>query len=269
MIKGASLPMYNLPEMQGANEAFLHALHERIIEHGLETCDAETDECPWLRSDGISPETLFTQICGYPLFKHFRGQGAVLATPCYAIEGCDGPYHRAFFMVRADESAQRLEDFRDRIFGCNSLDSNSGMNLPRLSLAQTADRQLLFRAVVLTGSHVQSLAQLVDGTIDLCSVDCVTWGFVARFEPELAKRVRVLAPTASSPSLPFVTSAARPPDEIHALRAALDDFFADPGTAEIRAAMALTKIEHLPDSAYEILARYEQEAAERGYPEIR
>jgi ABC-type phosphate/phosphonate transport system substrate-binding protein len=269
MIKGASLPMYNLPEMQGANEAFLHALNERIIERGLEACDAGTGEGPWLRPDGIGPETLFTQICGYPLFKHFRGRGVVLATPCYAIEGCDGPSHRAFFMVRVDESAQRLEDFRDRIFGCNSLGSNSGMNLPRLSLARIADRRPLFRAVVLTGSHVQSLAQLVDGKIDLCSVDCVTWGFVARFRPELAKRVRVLAPTASSPSLPFVTSAARLPDEIHALRAALDDFFADPGTAAIRATLTITKIEYLPDSAYAILASYEKEAAALGYPEIR
>ena len=52
-----------------------------------------------------------------------------------------GSTHRAFFMVRVDDPAERLDDLRGRIFGCNSLLSNSGRNLPRLSLARTVGRK--------------------------------------------------------------------------------------------------------------------------------
>ena len=269
MIQRASLPMYNLPGMQEANRAFWHAVRARIVARGLDAGDVELDAARRPVPDGIGPEVLFTQICGYPLFKHFRGQGIVLATPCYAMPGCQGPNHSAFFMVRADDPARHLEDFRGRVFGCNSLKSNSGMNLPRVSLAKIAGGKPLFSAVVMTDGHVQSLDRLIAGTIDLCSIDSVTWGFVERFRPDLARQVRVLEGTVPSPSLPFATAATTPPDQVVMLRSALDDVFADPGTAEIRAALALTGIAHLPDSAYATLAGYEEGAAALGYPEIR
>lgn len=126
------------------------------------------------RFHGIGPEVVFTQICGYPLFKRYRDQGRMLASPCYDFPGCDGPTHRAYFMVRADDAARSLEEMRGRIFGCNSLLSNSGMNLPRLSLAQIAGGKP-FSSVVMTGGLIPSLDRLIDRTIDACSIDNVTW----------------------------------------------------------------------------------------------
>src|SRR5438128_3384785 len=98
----ATLPMYCLPEMEVANSAFLTALQRRLRARGI---------------DADGPGILFTQICGYPLFKHYRDQYRMLATPHYAVPGCVGSSHRAFFMVRADDPAKRLEDLRGRIFG--------------------------------------------------------------------------------------------------------------------------------------------------------
>jgi len=95
--------------------------------------------------EGIGPDVLFTQMCGYPLYKVFRDQGTVLATPSFAFAGCEGPNHCAFFMVRAKGPAERLEDLRGRVFGCNSRLSNSGMNLPRLTLARIAEGRPLKR----------------------------------------------------------------------------------------------------------------------------
>src|ERR1700691_333517 len=101
----------------------------------------------------------------------------MLATPHYALPGSAGSTPRAFFMVRADDSDECLEDLRRRIFACNSLLSNSGMNLPRLSLARIAGGKPFFSSVVMTGGHVASLERLDDGRIDICSIDNVTWGF--------------------------------------------------------------------------------------------
>lgn len=267
-MRTASLPMYFLPEMAEANAAFWTELHARLVRKGIDTSDLSFDHSRRPVPDGIGPEILFSQICGYPLFKAFRKQGRMLASPCYDFPGCEGPHHRAFFMVRADDPGQRLEDFRGRVFGCNSLLSNSGMNLPRLSLAKIAGGKPFFASVVMTGGHMPSLDKLRDGSIDLCSIDNVTWGFLKKYRPAAAAAFRVLAETVDSPSLPFVTSSTTSDRDASLIADALFELFSDPATVGIRDALQLPAIA-VPDvAAYERLARYEQEAVELDYPEL-
>ena len=131
-------------------------------------------------------------------------------------------------MVRSYDEAKSLQDLRGRIFGCNCLLSNSGMNLPRLSLARIAGGKPFFSSVVMTGGHVASLDRLLDRIIDVCSIDNVTWGFFHKFRPDAAARFRVLDETVSSPSLPFVTSVAASDAD------ALFDIFTDPRTTQLK-----------------------------------
>lgn len=260
------LPMYALPEMEEANAAFLTALAQRLCIGGVDTEGVRPDHSDHVDLEGAPP--LFTQICGYPLFKHYRSQYRMLATPHYAMPGCVGSHHRAFFMVRADDPATSLEGLRGRVFGCNSVLSNSGMNLPRLSLARLAGGKSFFSSVVMTGAHVESLERLGQGSIDLCSVDCVTWGFFRKFRPLAAQRYRILAETVSSPSLPFVTSAQTPEADAAGIAEALHDMMNDPELVYIRESLAITGLS-VPDiAAYERLAQYEQEAIALGFPEI-
>jgi ABC-type phosphate/phosphonate transport system substrate-binding protein len=264
----ASLPMYSLPEMADANAAFWGALRSRLSQKGIDTSEIAFDRDRRPVPDGVGPEVFFTQICGYPLFKRFRSQGRMLASPCYSFPGCDGPTHRAYFMVRSDDGARGLEDLRGRVFGCNSLLSNSGMNLPRLSLARIAAGKPFFSSVVMTGGHAASLDRLLADAIDVCSIDNVTWGFLQKFRPDLAMRFRVLDETVSSPTLPFVTSSTTSDAEAAIIVDALNDLFGDPETASLRLALELSGIA-VPDvPAYEQLAAYEKMAAEMGYPEI-
>lgn len=261
--------MYVLPEMEGANSAFLAALQRRLRAKGIDTTGIRSKSSRDAVPDGIEPGIIFTQICGYPLFKHYRDQYRMLATPHYAMPGCVGSNHRAFFMVRADDPAGRLEDLRGRIFGCNSLLSNSGMNLPRLSLARVAGGRPFFSSVVMTGAHVTSLERLDERSIDICSIDNVTWGFFKKFRPVAAERYRILDESVSSPSLPFVTSVNTTASDAVALAEALYEFMNDPQVAHIRGALKLTGLSGPDVAAYERLAEYEREAAELGFPEIR
>jgi ABC-type phosphate/phosphonate transport system substrate-binding protein len=264
----ASLPMYFLPEMAGAIAAFWDALRLRLGQKGIDTSEIAFDRDRRPVPDGVGPEVFFTQICGYPLFKRYRQQGRMLASPCYSFPGCDGPTHRAYFMVRSDDRAKRLEDLRGRVFGCNSLLSNSGMNLPRLSLAHIAAGKPFFSSVVMTGGHIASLDLLLAGAIDVCSIDNVTWGFLQKYRLNAARCFRVLDETIASPSLPFVTSSSTNDDEAAIIGEALNELFADPRTARLRQALELSGIA-VPDAhAYERLAAYEQMAAAMGYPEI-
>jgi ABC-type phosphate/phosphonate transport system substrate-binding protein len=269
MKRTASLPMYCLPEMADANAAFWIALQQRLRAKGVDTADVELECDARSVPEGIGSTIFFTQICGYPLFKHYRDQGIMLATPHYAMPGCTGSNHRAFFMVRADDPAERLEDLRGRIFGCNSLLSNSGMNLPRLSLARIAGGEPFFSSVVMTGGHVRSLERLGDRSIDVCSVDNVTWGFFRKFRPVVAQRYRILDETVTSPSLPFVTSVNTTASDATAMAEALHEIMGDPQTADLRGMLELAGLS-VPDvGAYERLAQYEREAADLGFAEIR
>jgi ABC-type phosphate/phosphonate transport system substrate-binding protein len=264
----ASLPMYALPEMDAANSAFLGALRQRLHAKGIDTAGSGLNGKHGALPARVGPEILFTQVCGYPLFKYHRDRYRMLATPHYGMPGCTGPSHRAFFMVRADDHAEHLEDLRRRVFGCNSLSSNSGMNLPRLSLARIAGGKPFFSSVVMTGAHVASLERLDEGSIDTCSIDNVTWGFFKKFRPVAAERYRILSETLPSPSLPFVTSVNTAESDAVALAEALYEVVSDPQVAHTRGALELSDLSVPSVAAYEQLAEYEHEAAELGYPEI-
>jgi ABC-type phosphate/phosphonate transport system substrate-binding protein len=268
-MRTASLPMYSLPEMAAANSALWTALQQWLRAKGVDTADIKLDNDRRPVPDGIGPRVFFTQICGYPLFKHYRDQGLVLATPHYAVPGCVGSTHRAFFMVRSDDPAQRLEDLRGRIFGCNSLLSNSGMNLPRLSLARIVGGKPFFSSVVMTGGHVASLERLDESSIDVCSIDNVTWGLFRKFRPVTAERYRILDETVSSPSLPFVTTVNTSESDAMAIAEALHEIMDDPQTADIRGILELAGLSAPDVAAYERLAEYEREAADLGFPEIK
>jgi ABC-type phosphate/phosphonate transport system substrate-binding protein len=267
-MRSASLPMYPLPETASATVAFWDALCMRLVTKGLDIRDLVFEDPLVNVPERIGPDVLFTQFCGYPLFKLFRGQGAVLATPSFAFTGCEGPNHCAFFMVRAKDPAERFEDLRGRVFGCNSRLSNTGMNLPRLTLARIAEGRPFFRSVVMTGGHLASLDHLDKQTIDACSIDCVTWGLFRKFRPTHAMRYRILGRTPPSPSLPYVTSAATDAKLVIALRESLDEVFSDPATVALRETLGLTAVSRLTTSDYERLTAYEKDAANLGYPDL-
>jgi ABC-type phosphate/phosphonate transport system substrate-binding protein len=172
-------------------------------------------------------------------------------------------------MVRINDPAKRLEDLRGGIFGCNSLLSNSGMNLPRLSLARIAGGRPFFSSVVMTGGHIASLERLSHGSIDICSIDSVTWGFFRKFRPVAAQQYRVLDETVTSPSLPFITSVNTTRADATAIAEALHEIIEDPQAGDIRGTLELVGLS-VPDfAAYERLAEYEREAADLGFPAIK
>lgn len=268
MMLTASLPMYNLPEMREANARFWEALRGLLAEAGLRDLPDKLTFDRGPVPERIGPEVLFSQTCGYPLETIFRGQAIRLGTPCYAAPGCDGPTHRAFFVVPEASRARTLSDVRGSRFLLNSPVSNSGMNLPRRSLAEIAGGAPLFAEIVETGGHPASLDRLLRGEGDIASIDCVTYAFWRHYRPEAATRLRIIGETPPSPAIPFVTSVATPPDTVQILRAALRTVMHEARYAAARGGLMLTGIVDMPDTAYRGLLDYEREAAELGYPAI-
>lgn len=256
--------MYNLPEMRDVNAAVWAVLRDLLLAEGIEAPRELSFGRPPV-PDRIGPEVLFSQTCGYPLETIFRGTAIRLGTPCYDAPGCEGPTHCGVFVVPAPSPARALADLRGGRFLLNSRHSNSGMNLPRRTLADIAEGRPFFAEVVETGSQPGNLDRLARGEADATAVDCVTYAFWSRYRPDLAIKTRVLGPTVPSPAIPFVTSLSTPPESVAVLRRALRRLATDPHFAAARAGLLITDIVDVPDEPYRALLDYETAAQRLGY----
>jgi ABC-type phosphate/phosphonate transport system substrate-binding protein len=260
--------MYNLPEMRSLNAAFWDALRVELARRGVsdtpEALDFERRPVP----AEIDADTIFTQVCGYPLQTIYRGQATILGAPVYAAKHCTGARHSGVFIVRRDSSYQHLTDLRGCRFAYNSRHSNSGMNLPRRSLADIAGGQRFLGIVTETHSQPGNIERVARGEADASCVDCVTYAFFCRHRPELGSLTRVLAVTPPSPSIPFVTSSSAPEDLKQCLRDALFAVARSEQWMDARAGLMLRDIVPIDPASYEVQLTYEREAQGLGYPEL-
>ncbi len=254
--------MYNLPAMQPANSAFWAAIRQEL---GLADAPAQPDFTRPPVPAAVEADTLFTQVCGYPLQTIFRGQARLLGIPTYALPHCGPLSHAGVFVVRNDSRFQTLQDLRGSHFVFNSVDSNSGMNLPRRALADIAGGRPFFARCDETGSQPANLERVAAGEADATCVDCVTYAFNIEHKPHL-RGLRVLAETPPSPAIPFVTAAGTPEPLFQALRAALLRVGQAPEHAGARTGLHIAAISAPESTDYTVQLRYEAEAAALCYP---
>jgi len=260
----AQLPMYALPEMAAVNEAFWFALRQELHLPGL---PERLTPAPAALPARISEETVFSQMCGYPLKRLYESQHIILGTPLYDLPGCttraDGmPTHCSFIVVAREANFGAIAGLRRKRFAVNGFDSNSGMNLPRRLFADIAGGAPFFDSVTVSGSHVASMAAVAAGAADAAAIDCVTYGFCALFRPEAVAGLRILAETPASPAIPFITSSATPP----AMVAALTEALGNPALKAAFAGLRIIGVTPPRPETYKMVLALEAEAAALGYP---
>jgi ABC-type phosphate/phosphonate transport system substrate-binding protein len=258
--------MYSLPEMAEANAAFWEAIQQELSIPGLPA--QLSPGLPHLPAN-ISTDTVFSQLCGYPLKRFYSGQYAILGTPLYNLPGCtmraDGmPTHCSFIIVAKSSPFRTLADLRRKKFAVNGFDSNSGMNLPRRLFAEIAGGEKFFSTVTVTGGHVASMAAVAAGEADAAAIDCVTFGFCALLRPGSVAGLRILTQTPASPAIPFITSSSTPSETAAALTCAL----LSPALAAARAGLCISEIAPPRPEAYGLVLALEEEAAALGYPTL-
>ncbi len=264
----ASLPMYDLPGLEAATDAWWAGLAAALRAEGLaEVPDRLTRQAApaalW-----TAPDLLFSQTCGYPLTHALAGRVTLVATPVYFCPGCSGGNYRSEIVVRDDDPAERLADLRGRRAVANARDSQSGYSALRLAVASHAAGRRFFGAVAFSGSHRSSMAAVARGEADVCAVDGVTFHLLSRLEPRLTARLRVLARSAEAPALPYITRADIPPDDLERLRAGLRRAVRDPALAEVRRALLLDGVVATPLSVYDRILELEAAAVAAGYPDL-
>ena len=256
----AALPMYDLPEVAAPTDALWAGLAERLRAGGVRDVPDRLQRGGDVRAIWASPQLLFAQTCGFPLMHEFDGRLALIATPRYAVGGCEGPTYRSRIVVRSDDPRERFADFRGAVAAINSEDSHSGFNILRWRIAQEG-RSGFFTKVVRTGAHAASLAAVQCGQADLAAIDCVTFALLERHRPAALAGIRVLEDTPVAPALPFVTAAATRAEERELLRRSLQETLSDPSLASACEALLLSGIEELPLARYEVIRDYARKGA--------
>jgi ABC-type phosphate/phosphonate transport system substrate-binding protein len=260
--------MYDFPGLETAHDEFWSAIRTYLIEAGV----AETPERLTHRADHIAiwtdPLLLLGQGCEYPLAKFYANRVRLVATPRYAVPGCDGATYRSAIVVRMDDAAETLADLRHRRCAINEPHSNSGMNLLRASIAGIAHGARFFEAVVESGSHRGSVQMVVDGEADVAAVDCVSFAHFQRLYPASTAQLRILSWTAATPSLPFITAAATGDTELQKIRASLAAAVADRQLDAARERLFLAGFDLNPAGGFVEVLQLEREAAELGYPRL-
>ncbi|MDX2313029.1 MAG: PhnD/SsuA/transferrin family substrate-binding protein, partial [Gammaproteobacteria bacterium] len=149
--------------------------------------------------------------------------------------------------------------------GCNS---QSGYNTLRAAIAPLAGGDAFFSQVVKSGGHQRSIEMVASGNADMCAVDCVTYGMLARHRPAALSGTRVLATTQSAPGLPYVTRAGVDEDYLRRLRDGLSEAFADPQLTDVRDILMLAGMQVLDYDAYGCIDDMENAARDAGYAHI-
>ncbi len=258
--------MYDLPELRPATDALWAAIAARLRDRGVAAPEAlsRSTDLPALWTDR---RLLLGQTCGYPLVTSLAGKVALIATPAYLAEGCDGAFYRSAVVVRASDNAGSLADLRGRRCAVNDAASNSGMNVLRAAIAPLANGAARFFAeTIMTGAHAASVTAVADGRADVAAIDCVTWAHLQHWRPEAAGKLRVLTWTEATPGLPLIAAAATSDETRSALAGALEDVAADPALAEMRAALLLEGFVRVAAAAYGRIVALERAAVLAGYP---
>ena len=263
----ASLPMYDLPELRAATDAWWRGLAGHLRAAGFPDVPARLQRDPGAAATG--PDLLLTQVCGYPLTHALAGRVQRVCTPCYAAPGCAGARYSSALVVPASSGAATLADLRGGVCAINARNSHSGCNVLRRMLAPLAGGRPYFARVTRTGSHEASLAAVAAGEADLCAVDAVTHALLERHAPRRLAGTRVLEFSPSAPGLPYVTGGDRDAAELWRMRAAIGAALADPGLEAVRADLLISGAEIPGPESYDEIPAMEREAIALGYPELR
>jgi ABC-type phosphate/phosphonate transport system substrate-binding protein len=263
-----SLGMYDFPEMHKTVNDWWYGLARACQSVGLDNFPLNPDRTIDVYDAWLAPDLLLAQTCGYPLVTSLSGKVQLVATPCYSAMGCEGAFYSSPIVVRADEPAEDLAEYRGRVCTFNDTLSHSGYNALRHKLAPLARGKPFFASVIYAGGQRKSLAAIASREADITSIDCVSWALLKQYRPDLTDPLKVIDWTASAPGLPLITGGNIDLDTVRRLREGLCIAMEDSSLATTRQALMLSGIEFPGLNDYERITQMAQSATDSGYPDI-
>ncbi|MGZ8256811.1 MAG: substrate-binding domain-containing protein [Gallionella sp.] len=157
-------------------------------------------------------------ICSWPHLRYPAAQ-RLLAVAVWQGQ----PLYRSYLIVpSSDVATQSIADLRGKIFAYSDPESNSGRLIPDLDVLHLGgDPKTFFSKTLFTYAHRKSVMAVADGLVQGANVDSYIYEQLARFQPELTARTRIVTRSAEYGFAPFVVSAQLPDAQVRQLRAVL------------------------------------------------
>jgi len=224
-----SLPMYDLPALRSATDAWWSGLMRHMRRLGIKNI-------PIRRTNPVidriahwqSPSLLLSQTCGHPFATNLSDRVRVVAAPCYDVADIDGPFYRGTLIVSAESDINAVADLEGATAVVNGTDSYSGFSALWRILEPFLNNGPFLNDYWVSGAHPLSIEAVATGHADCATIDAVTLALVSKVQPDLARHIKVLAPGSMAPALPYITSGETSDETLTLLRAALTDAVADP-----------------------------------------
>lgn len=276
----ASLPMYEVSDkVEKADDVFWDHLQKKLQSAGVNAPVALARTDGELVDQWQQRNLLLSQACGYPYVHTLMDKGVkIVGTPVYATNiSLPAGEYRSVVIVKKDSPYKTLADLKGKRAGVNDWASNSGMNLFRVTVAssfpEAALKRGIFSSVTLTGGHLKSVRMVAKGTIDVASIDDVSYDLIMRDYPDLAAETRVLTDTPAAPGLPMITSAQTDDATIQKMRAVIDALIEHPDDAALRQALVTMKLTGFvvidKQNYVERIHHLEDAARDKGYPTLK
>ncbi|QLQ20008.1 MAG: PhnD/SsuA/transferrin family substrate-binding protein [Exiguobacterium profundum] len=157
-------------------------------------------------------------LCGYPFLQH-EAALSLVGVPVWQ----GAPLYRSCLIVAAEDDATGLADLEGGTHAFSDPDSNSGWLVTASDLARMGRRpETFFQRTLFTYGH-RNVVRAVAGRLTRSgSVDGYVWEALARVEPDLTTRTKVIARSEQLGFPPFVARRERTEEAgVGALRAAL------------------------------------------------
>ncbi|MEO5365813.1 MAG: PhnD/SsuA/transferrin family substrate-binding protein [Magnetococcus sp. WYHC-3] len=178
-------------------------------------------------------------LCSYS-FAVYSNRLVPLATPLFRGE----PYYRSYLIVSAEDSAVRgYLDLAEKVFAYVEPRSNTGFIVPRETLRRLGrDPDHFFRTTFFTWSHADVIAAVADRVADAGAVDSYIWEILARRQPAMAAKTRVVEKSEAYGFPPIVAGPQFPAADLGRLRALLMNMHED---EEGRRLLAMVELDRL------------------------
>ena len=229
----ATLPMYDRPETQAANDRFWALIHAYL-----------PDAPELLTRDGyhwLDPDLVLSQTCSLPYRTGLQDSVLIIATPVHNLD-CTAGYYFSVVLVRASDHRTDITDFSGAQLAINGPVSQSGWAAID---ALAKDAGVRFSTIIETGSHQESARAVAEGRADICAVDAVTWTMIERWDA-FASDLRILCQTSPTPALPYITAMGHDPRPLQeALVNAVGSL-----TPEDQDLLCLIDVTHIPSDQY-------------------
>lgn len=199
----STLPMYDWPETYLANNMLWNALSQSLKDHKIDAPDEltrDTDPVKVWRD----PNLILGQTCGLPFVSSLKQDTILVGTPSYDIECGAGSYY-SVLIVREDAGIKDLSDLEGKVFGYNSIMSQSGFAAFHYHMIAAGFSRNYLGSEQITGSHRDSIKAVASAQVDVAAIDAVSWALAERHESATGA-VRILDNTAPTPGLPFITA---------------------------------------------------------------